>query len=80
MPDIRKLYQNVQNGSLLKVMKFKMQNIEVLIRRNKPSRKCNQDWKKDDDRILTKIVRAIGCEPSHWKLNSDDVSWLKAAL
>ena len=71
---IRKLYQNVQNGSLLKVMKFKMQNIEVLIRRNKPSRKCNQDWKKDDDRILTKIVRAIGCEPSHWKLNSEDVA------
>ena len=69
---IRKLYQNVQNGSLLKVMKFKMQNVEVLIRRNKPSRKCNQNWKKDDDRILSKIVRAIGCEPPHWKLDSDD--------
>ena len=69
---IRKLYQNVQNGSLLKVMKFKMQNIEVLIRRNKPSRECNQNWKKDDDRILFKIVRAIGCEPPHWKLNVED--------
>ena len=67
---IRKLYQNVRNESLLKVMKFKMQNIEVLIRRNKPSRKCNPEWKKDDDRILSKIVRAIGCEPSHWKTDT----------
>ena len=67
---IQKLYQKVQNDSLLKVMKFKIQNIEVLIRRNKPSRECNEMWRNDDDRILNKIVRAIGCEPSHWKLNA----------
>ena len=65
---IRKLYQNVQDQLLLKVMKFKMQNIEVLIRRNKPSQKCNEDWKKDDVRILRKIASGIGCQPPHWKL------------
>jgi hypothetical protein len=70
---IRKLYKHIQNESLLKVMKFKMQNIEVLIRRNKASQKCNELWKKDDNRILDKIVRAIKCEPTHWKLDSSDI-------
>ena len=64
---IQKLYQKVENDSLLQVIKFKMQNMEVLLRRNKPNKRCNEDWNKDDDKILCKIIRAIGCYPPYWK-------------
>ena len=52
-------------------MMFSVKNTEVLKRRNKFASPCNPDWENDDDIIMGKIMASIGCQPPHWKLNSN---------
>ena len=56
-------------------MRFKIENTLVLKRRNKGKLPCNKDWKRDDDRIYTKIFNHASCKPSYWK--SSDFTHLK---
>lgn len=48
-------------------LKFLIENIDVLKLRNKPTRKCHEDWKQHDDKILDKVMSIVGCRPPHWK-------------
>ena len=68
---IHKLYQKVQNDSILSVLNYKIVNMEVLRRRNKRNQQCNDKW-NDDDKILEKIVSLVGCRPPHWQINSTE--------
>ena len=51
-------------------MDFNIQNMIVLKKRNKPRKKCNTDWKNDDESQLKKLVQEIGCRPSHFTMNT----------
>ena len=66
---IHKLYQNLQNESHLNVLNFKVVNMEVLRRRNKPNQECNDEW-NDDEKILEEAITVVGCKPPHWQTNS----------
>ena len=48
-------------------MRFKIENIMVLKRRNKGAKPCNENWKHDDDTTNNAIVNSIGCNPSYYK-------------
>ena len=67
---IHKLYQKVQNGSILSVLNFKVVNMEVLRRRNKQQQQCN-DKRNDDEKILEKFMSVVGCKPPHWDIIGD---------
>ena len=47
-------------------MKFSLQNIVVLNRRDKRNTPCNTDWKNDDQVIMRNIMKKVGCRPPHW--------------
>ena len=42
-------------------MRFKINSVEVIKRRNKKRKPCNEDWEHDDDGILVKHTNSIGC-------------------
>ena len=45
-------------------------NMKVIRRRMTNKTPCNKEWKTDDEKILTRIMNKVGCEPPHWKLHS----------
>lgn len=47
-------------------MKFLIENIDVLKRRNKPTRKCHEDWRHHDAEFLDNVMSTVGCKPPHW--------------
>ena len=65
---IRRFYHKSKNDSNLHAINFKINNMEVYRRRNKPKNPCNDEW-NDDMKILESIVNLIGCQPPHWNLN-----------
>ena len=44
--------------------------MEVFRRRDKSRKRCNVDWKHQDEKQLNAIIKKIGCNPKHWKLQS----------
>ena len=46
---------------------FKVEMVELLKRRNKPSQPCSTEWKEFDDWILKRHIRDIGCRASYMK-------------
>ena len=51
-------------------MKFEVQNIVVMKRRNKMKEACEEDWKKNDKVMIEKIMEDVKCTLPHWKMNS----------
>ena len=49
-------------------MRFKIENIIVLKRRNKGANPCNENWKHDDDIVSEIIINNVGCNPPYSKL------------
>ena len=49
---------------------YRIQKIEILRERNKRSKKCIETWNNDDEYILSRISKEIGCTPIYWALNS----------
>ena len=68
---IHKLYQKIQNDSILSVLNFKVVNMEVLRRRNKQQQQCN-DHRNDDEKILEKMISVVGCKPPHWDIDTKE--------
>lgn len=52
-------------------MRFVVKSMEVLKRRNKLSKPCNDDWWNDGNMVMEQIMYKTGCKPPHWKLNVD---------
>ena len=46
---------------------FKVEMVELLRRRNKPSQPCSAEWKEFDDWILKRHIRDIGCRAPYMK-------------
>ena len=48
------------------VMAFTRRNMDVLVRRNKRTKSCNEDWLNYDKSILEKQMKFIGCRPPYY--------------
>jgi hypothetical protein len=51
------------------LMDFRMSNVQVVKRRDKPSKRC-YDWKKYDEMVFEDILEEVGCTPVYWYKNS----------
>ena len=52
-------------------MRFEINNIEILRRRNKNENPCNENWASYDDWIISRHERAVGCRtPYHHRLKN----------
>ena len=63
---MRKYSWQVHDGNVSLEMQFKLENLVVVLNRNKPENKCNEDWKESDQRIMKQIMNTIGCQPPYW--------------
>ena len=61
-------------------MKFEIQNMVVLKRRNKPNKGCTTKWKDNDNQIIDDIVDTTGCILPHWNSNTTDTICLGPEL
>ena len=48
-------------------MKFQTKNIEVITRRNRIRKPCEEDWRNYDTRIMEGMMKKAGCRPPHWE-------------
>ena len=51
-------------------MKFEIQNIVVMKRRNKLTASCEENWKQNDKILIEKMSSDIKCVLPHWSMNS----------
>ena len=51
-------------------MKFEIQNIVVMKRRNKLTANCEENWKQNDNILIEKMASDFKCLLPHWSLNS----------
>ena len=51
-------------------MKFEIQNIVVMKRRNKLIESCEEDWKQNDKILIKKMASDVKCILPHWNMNS----------
>ena len=49
---------------------FKIQEMEVIRKRNKPKSPCQHGWNNIDDQIKRVIVTDVGCNPPYWNISS----------
>ena len=52
-------------------MKFSLQNLIVLNRRNKRRSPCIEDWMHHDQIVRRNIMKEVGCQPPHWDRITD---------
>jgi hypothetical protein len=52
-------------------MKFNIDNVSVLKRRNKRDLACIQNWMNYDNEIKFQIFKTLECKPNHWNLSVD---------
>ena len=52
-------------------MRFKINSVEVLRRRNKANEPCNENWKNYDDNLLVKHTEAAGCKAPYQRPSVD---------
>ena len=52
-------------------MIFEVRNIDVITRRNKYDVPCVEDWRNYDQNFMKSLMNDIGCNPSHWKFDSN---------
>ena len=50
---------------------FKIQQMEVIRKRNKGIMPCQKGWNNIDDQITRKIVENVGCSPPYWNTSSN---------
>ena len=53
------------------VMRFKINAVEVLRRRNKGNEPCNEDWANYDGNMLVTHTKAVGCKAPYQRPNAD---------
>ena len=56
-------------------MRFKIENIIVLKRRNKGAKPCNENWNHDDDTTNNAIINSLGCYPPYHKRKINSPSY-----
>ena len=45
--------------------------MEVFQRRDKSKKRCNQDWQRQDQQLMRHVIEKAGCNPKHWKIQSE---------
>jgi len=58
---------------------FLVDNMEVIRKRNTRFRKCNENYKEEDDLIRQRLVEKVGCTPIHWPIEKDYKDRCKSA-
>ena len=53
-------------------IKFTIQNVLVIKRRNKSAQPCNEEWNNDDSTITKAIINNVGCHPPYslWRVDN----------
>ena len=51
-------------------MKFEIQNMVVMKRRNKLNEECQKFWTQNDHWMITDMISKAGCGMPHWKMNT----------
>ena len=52
-------------------LKIHAGSMEVLKRRNKYKDPCNEDLNEHDKIALDTVIQKVGCQPKHWKIESE---------
>ena len=73
VPRGKKIYLNEHHRNKLGCYRFMVAEgtMEVFKRRDKSASRCNKDWKNQDQRIMNHIIQRAGCNPKHWKIDSE---------
>ena len=58
-------YPGLVSGTL-KEKNFRIQNVEVIRRRNTFKKPCNEEWRKDDHLLKLEILQTTKCKPPNW--------------
>ena len=53
------------------VMKFKIDKIEAIHRRNKKTQPCHEDWVNYDERVLAEHIRRVGCRAPYQEISKE---------
>ena len=61
-------------------MRFQIQNVEVLKRRQTRSRPCNENWENHDNDIMKKFTRDINCRPPYLDVRNVSICTSKKKL
>ena len=64
-----KRLDNRKYSSTVKVM---LHATEVILRRNKYNDICEENWADDDNQIIRKLVKKVGCHHEFWKADTND--------
>jgi hypothetical protein len=52
------------------MMNFELNNMDVILSRNKEEAPCHKEWRKYDKGLIDNIIHHLGCRLPYWKLNS----------
>ena len=52
-------------------MDFRVKNVDVISRRNKPQEPCIMEWKNFDENVMNGMAMQAGCRPKYWNLSAD---------
>ena len=52
-------------------MDFRVKNVDVISRRNKPQEPCILEWKNFDENVMNDMAMQAGCRPKYWNLSAD---------
>ena len=63
------IQHNVRNTKQY-TLRFRMESILVLNRRNKRSKPCNPEWKADDQLLIESILKDVMCKPPYLKIGN----------
>ena len=47
-------------------MDFRVKNVDVISRRNKPQEPCIMEWKNFDENVMNGMAMQAGCRPKYW--------------
>ena len=48
-------------------MRFQVTGMDVIQARNKKSRRCDEEWRKYDEKAKSNRIASVGCVPPYWK-------------
>ena len=48
-------------------MSFRIENIDVITRRNKKDDPCIEEWDNYDKQFIQNWMNNVGCRPIHWR-------------
>jgi hypothetical protein len=59
------------------MMKFELNNMDVILSRNKEEARCLEEWRKYDKVLYDYTIKNVGCQLPYWKLNNSSPNCTK---